>query len=170
MPRWWNQFQSLFYSRFRWLPERAASRVRRPTDIPMPPLASLRRPLSEARVGVITAAGIHFAHDRPFDMANKEGDASFRIVPGDVHVEDIRITHDYYDHSAADRDVNCVFPVERMRELVVAGEIGEVAPRHVGMMGHLLGSQAERLVGATAREMAEIFLADQVDLVLATPG
>ncbi len=136
----------------------------------MPPLAPLLRTLPEARVGVVTAAGIHLVGDPPFDMTNKEGDASFRIVPGGVDVAHIRITHDYYDHSAADKDINCVFPIERMRELAGAGEIGEVAPRHVGMMGHLLGSQAERLVGTTAREMAEVFLADQVDLVLATPG
>ena len=170
MPRWWNRFQSLFYSRLSWLPERAASRVSRPKDIPLPQLVPLTRPISEARVGVVTAAGIHLGHDRPFDMTNKEGDASFRIVSGDVNVDDIRITHDYYDHGAADKDINCVFPIERMREFVVAGEIGEVAPRHIGMMGHLLGTQAERLVGETAKEMAGVFVEDQVDLVLATPG
>ncbi len=170
MPRWWSQFQSRFYSRLRWLPERAGSRISRPRDIPMPSLASLKRPVTEARVGLVTAGGTHLASDLPFDMANKEGDASFRVIPGDVDVAHIRITHDYYDHGAADRDVNCVFPIERIREFVVAGEIGEVAPRHVGMMGHLLGSQAERLVGQTAREMAEVFLEDQVDLVLASPG
>jgi D-proline reductase (dithiol) PrdB len=170
MPRWWNQLQSRFYSRLRWLPERAASRISRPKDIPMPPLASLGRPIAEARVGLVTAGGTHLASDVPFDMVNKEGDASFRVIPGDVDVADIRITHDYYDHTAADRDVNCVLPIERLREFVAAGEIGEVAPRHVGMMGHLLAAQAERLVGQTARDMAKVFLEDQVDLVLASPG
>lgn len=170
MARWWNQFQSTFYSRLRWLPERAASRVIRPQEIPLPALAPLGRPVSEARIGVVTAGGIHLVSDAPFEMDDKEGDASFRIVPGDVDVGDIRITHDYYDHSAADRDINCVFPIERMREFVTAGEIGEVAPRHIGMMGHLVGSQADRLVTRTAREMAEVFQGDEVDLVLATPG
>jgi D-proline reductase (dithiol) PrdB len=103
-------------------------------------------------------------------MSDKEGDASFRVIPGGAEVGDIRITHDYYDHTAADSDINCVFPIERLRELVVAGEIGEVAPRHIGMMGHLLGSQAERLVLQTAREMAGVFLEDETNLVLATPG
>jgi D-proline reductase (dithiol) PrdB len=136
----------------------------------MPPLAPLGRPLREARVGLITAGGTHLASDRPFDMANQDGDASFRVIPGDVDVGDIRITHDYYDHGAADRDVNCVFPIERLREFAVAGEIGEVAPRHVGMMGHLLGAEAERLVGQTAHEMARVFADDRVDLVVASPG
>lgn len=170
MARWWNQLQSAFYSRLRWLPEWAGARVSRPSDIPMPSLAALTRPPAEARVGIVTAGGVHLADELPFDMVNKEGDASFRIVPGGVDVGQLRITHDYYDHGAADRDVNCVFPIERLRELATAGEIGEVAPRHVGMMGHLIGSQAERLVRRTAREMAEVFLADDVHLVLAVPG
>lgn len=170
MPRWWNQFQSKFYSRFRWLPEWAASRQSRPQDIPLPPLVDLRRPLSQAQVGIVSAGGVHVVGETPFDMSDKEGDASFRIIPGDVDVGDLCITHDYYDHTAADRDINCVFPIERLREFVVAREIGRVAPRHIGMMGHLLGSQADRLVRRTAREMAEVFLEDEVDLVLATPG
>ena len=45
-----------------------------------------------------------------------------------------------------------------------------MAPRHVGMMGHLYGKQRTRLVRETADEIAEIFEQDQVDLVLATPG
>jgi D-proline reductase (dithiol) PrdB len=126
--------------------------------------------LADATVAIVTASGVHLASQAPFDMQDPEGDASFRIIPGDVAVQDLRITHDYYDHGAADRDVNCVFPIERLRELAVAGEVGAVGPRHVGMMGHLLGTQATKLAQESAFAVADIFRADDIDLVLATPG
>jgi len=171
MARWWNRLLSAFYSRLPWLPERhGTKRASRSQDIPQPQLASLRKPLCEARVAVVTAGGVHLATQPPFDMRDPEGDATFRVIPKDVDVRNLRITHDYYDHGAADQDVNCVFPIERLREFVTAGEIGEIAPRHVGMMGHLEGTQAERLVGTSAPAIADMFRADQVDLVLAVPG
>ncbi len=171
MPRWWNQLQSVAYSRLRWLPEwYARSHAIQSQEIPLPSLADLRVPLADAQVAIVTAGGVHLVRHTPFDMQDPEGDASFRLIPGDVDVHDLRITHDYYDHGAADRDVNCVFPIERLRELVAAGEVGAVGPRHVGMMGHIVGAQAKRLAEETAQAMADVFLADHVDLVLATPG
>jgi D-proline reductase (dithiol) PrdB len=171
MARWWTRFQSGVYTRVHWINElyaRAASG--RTAEIPLPRLAPPPRPLSRARVGMVTAAGLHLADQPAFDMDDPEGDASYRVIPGDVDVSALTITHDYYDHSAPDRDVNCVYPIERMRELVQVGELGAVAPRHVGMMGHLYGAQRARLVREVADEVAGIFEQDQVDFVLATPG
>jgi hypothetical protein len=171
MARWWNRFQSGVYTRAHWINELYARATSgRSAEIPLPPLALPPRPLSRARVGMVTAAGVHLADQPAFDMDDAEGDASYRVIPGDVDVAALTITHDYYDHGAADRDVNCTFPVERLRELARAGEVGAVAPRHVGMMGHLFGAQRARLVRDTATEIAGIFQQDAVDLVLATPG
>jgi D-proline reductase (dithiol) PrdB len=171
MARWWNQLQSLVYSRFRWLPELAARRVvQREGVIDLPPLAPVRKAFRDLQVAVVTAGGVHLDDQPPFDMANPNGDASFRVIPGDVDVARLRITHDYYDHAAADRDVNCVLPLERLRELVARGEIGGLGPRHVGMMGHLLQDERRRLIRETAPAIAEMLAADRVDAVLATPG
>jgi hypothetical protein len=171
MARWWNRFQSGVYTRVHWINELYARATSgRSAEIPLPPLASPRQPLSRARVGMVTAAGLHLADQPAFDMDDPEGDASYRVIPGDVDVAALTITHDYYDHRAPDRDVNCVYPIERLRELVQVGELGAVAPRHVGMMGHLYGEQRTRLVREVADEVAGIFERDQVDLVLATPG
>ena len=171
MARWWNRFQSGVYTRAHWINELYARATSgRTAEIPQPPLAPLRRPLAEARVGMVTAAGVHLVDQPPFDMDDPEGDASYRVIPGEADVSALTITHDYYDHSAADRDVNCTFPIERIGELARAGELGEAAPRHVGMMGHLFGAQRERLVRETVGEIAGLFEQDAVDLVLATPG
>lgn len=171
MARRWNRLQSAVYTRLHWINELYARVTSgRAAEIALPALAPPRRPLAAASVGMVTAGGVHLADQPPFDMADPEGDASYRIIPGDVDAAALTITHDYYDHAAADRDVNCVLPIERLRELVGSGEVGDVAPRHVGMMGHLLGRQRDRLVRDTAEEIAEIFVQDAVDVVLATPG
>jgi D-proline reductase (dithiol) PrdB len=170
MPRWWNRLQSKVYARVPRISERAGRRIGSFDEIPIPSLAAPRRPLPQARVGVVTAGGIHLVRDEPFDMHDPEGDASFRIVPRGTDAKQLRITHDYYDHTAADRDYNCVLPLARLEELAGAGIIGEVGPRHVGMMGHLSGAQLGMLVDRTAEAMADVFVEDQVDLVLAVPG
>src|SRR5256886_14807955 len=92
------------------------------------PWAAPRVPFHHGRIALVTAAGVHPRSAPPFDMENPRGDASFREIPGDVAASQLMITHDYYDHAAADRDVNTVFPLERLRELAPLGV--RVAPRH----------------------------------------
>jgi len=134
------------------------------------PWSPARIPLAEANIALVTSAGVHLRRDEPFDMENREGDASFRVIPGDTPVGDLTITHVYYDHRAADRDVNCVFPLERLREFAAAGKIARVAPRHIGAMGHILGAEERRLVSATAPAIAKLLVEDGVDYVVAAPG
>ena len=80
------------------------------------------------------------------------------------------ITHDYYDHADADRDLNVVLPVERLRELTAAGEIGGLAPRAYAFMGHITGPHLETLKRSTAPEVAARLRAARVDAVLLAPG
>jgi D-proline reductase (dithiol) PrdB len=167
--RSWQRVLGALYGRLPVLPTLAARRWRSDEsgEIPWCP-ARVRVP--EASVALVTSAGVHLKHDRPFDMTNPEGDASFRVIPGDTAARDLTITHDYYDHRAADRDLNCVFPLERLHELAAAGRIGRVAPRHIGTMGHILGTEERRLVTETAPAIAQSLVDDGVDYVLAAPG
>lgn len=167
--RSWRRVLGTLYGRVPFLPALAVRRWTSHVAEPIP-LAPARVRLPEARIALVTSAGLHCKKDRPFDMANPEGDATFRIIPGDVALRDLTITHDYYDHRAADRDVNCVFPLERLHELAAAGWIGNVAPRHVGTMGHILGAEERRLVEDAAPAIARLLREDGVDYVLATPG
>ncbi len=169
LQRSWHRVLAALYGRLPLLPALSARRWRIEEGgwIPWSPA---RLSLPEARVALVTSAGVHLKDDRPFDMGNPEGDASFRVIPGDSSLSDLIVTHDYYDHRATDRDLNCVFPLERLRELARARWIGSVAQRHLGTMGHILGSQERRLVTETAPAIAELLVADRVDYVLATPG
>src|SRR5512145_3566983 len=103
------------------------------------PWAPLRKDPCECAVALVTTAGVHQASDAPFDMDDRRGDPSFREIPSDVPGCRLVVTHDYYDHRDADRDVNVVFPVDRLREHAAGGEIGRVAPFHYSFMGHVTG-------------------------------
>ncbi|MGH7531125.1 MAG: glycine/sarcosine/betaine reductase selenoprotein B family protein [Gemmatimonadales bacterium] len=165
----WRRWLARLYGGLPILSRWAARKWRHEPGTPLP-WTPARVALAEATVALVTSAGVHLATQPPFDMANPDGDASFRVIPGDVALGALVITHDYYDHRAADHDINCVFPLERLRELARAGGIGRVAPRHVGTMGHILGAEEHRLRTETAPAIAELLRADRVDYVLATPG
>jgi len=135
-------------------------------DIPWTPFSG---PLNESRVALITTGGVHLKSDHPFDMKDPSGDPGFRQIPGDVAPNDLTITHNYYDHGDADKDVNIVFPVELIRELAELGEIGSVNHRHFSFMGHVLPPHIDTLMHRTAQEVAQALKNDKVNLAILTP-
>lgn len=127
----------------------------------------LREELHNARLAFVTTAGVHPRSEEPFDDQALEGDSSFRIIPGDISPDELMVTHNHYDHSDADRDINCVFPIDRARELVDEGIIGALAQQHYGFMG--FNPSPDRIV-ASAHQVAEKLSASDVDLVVMVPG
>jgi len=168
MGRRWNQVLSWIYARVPALSRSYAARMDAVRGAV--PWSPARVPLERAAVALVTLAGVHLRGQEPFDMARPAGDASFRVIPGTASLADLAITHDYYDHSAADRDPNVVFPLARLQEFAAAGRIGRVAPRHVGAMGHATGVEERRLVGESAPAIARLLAADGVDYVVLSPG
>ncbi len=103
-------------------------------------------------------------------MEDKEGDPTFREIPAGTRIGDLMITHNYYDHRDADKDINVVLPIERLRELEAERAIGGIAPRHFSFMGHILGRHIETLVNRTGPQVASMLKADGVDAVFLTPA
>jgi D-proline reductase (dithiol) PrdB len=103
-------------------------------------------------------------------MTDADGDPSFRLLEGGTIENDYTITHDYYDHADARRDLNVVFPLGRLKEMQSAGCIGETAPRHISFMGHIDGPHVRTLVDETAPAAAQRLKQDGVDAVLLTPA
>ena len=134
------------------------------------PWTPLGKPLADCRVAVVTTAGVHHRDQPPFDMADPDGDPTFRIIDVSLPLSDLMITHDYYDHTDADRDINIVFPIQRLWELESDGLIGGVVSTHYGFMGHIVGRHIHTLVTQTAPEVARSLKKDEVDVVLLTPG
>ena len=86
--------------------------------------------LASSKVLLASTAGVHLKSDSPFDP---EGDITYRVVPGEVDTAELMITHTHYDHADADRDPNCVFPLDRLRELAQAEVIGGLTDQHFTM-------------------------------------
>lgn len=137
------------------------------TTIPWHPV---RKPLAHSKLALVTTTGVHHRHQQPFDMQDSQGDSSFRVIDGRTIAEDYKITHDYYDHRDADRDLNIVFPVTRIKEMEAAGCIGKVSDEHFSLMGHIDGRHVQTLIDRTAPEIARRLVDAGVDYVLLTPA
>jgi D-proline reductase (dithiol) PrdB len=134
------------------------------------PWVPVTKPLADSTVALVTTAGVHHRTQQPYDMHDHDGDPSFRELDFELPLDSLMITHDYYDHADADRDLNVVLPVERLRELAASGEIAAVARLGYGFMGHITGRHLETLKRRTAPEVAARVKKARVDAVLLAPG
>jgi D-proline reductase (dithiol) PrdB len=139
----------------------------RSEDIPWSPI---KKPLTESKIALVTTAGVHHTHQEPFDMNDPAGDPTYRIIDAQTIEDDYLITHDYYDHRDADKDLNIVFPFTRLKEMAAEGIVGSVARHHFSFMGHIKDSHLDHLLETHAPQVANRLVEDRVDAVLLTPG
>ena len=135
-------------------------KVRPDSEIPWTPL---RLPIAQATVALIATGGVHLCRDAPFDLIKE---ASFRAIPRTASRADLCITHGAYDSRDASRDLNLVFPLERLLELEAAGVIGHVADVHYGF-GYV---QDPRDLLALGRQVGKLLAQAGVDLVVLVPA
>jgi len=135
------------------------------------PFARLDKPLREARIGLVTTAA-------PFQPGKGDqgpgapynGSAKFYSVyslSADSD-PDLRISHIAIDraHTTAE-DAGSYFPLAALKELVAAGEIGEVAPRFHG----LPTNRSQRTtMEVDCRDIVRAALDDGVDGVVLVPN
>jgi D-proline reductase (dithiol) PrdB len=133
------------------------------------PGAPLQKPLNQARVALINTAGLHLPGQKPFDQSFRHDDCSFREIPADTPVAVLQIgqSSDAFDHSGLEADRNLALPIDRLRELIDAGIVGESAPRHISIMGSIV--TPARLIAETGPEIARLLQEDSVDAVLLAP-
>ncbi len=132
------------------------------------PCARLGKPLKEARVALVTSAGYHTPAQRGFAKITI-GDHSFREIPDDVDVSTLIESHNStsFDHAGVRADQNLALPLDRFRELVGRGVIGQMNRRHFSFMGSIVNPR--KLMRETAPEAARLLREDGVDAVLLTP-
>jgi D-proline reductase (dithiol) PrdB len=131
--------------------------------------AATAPPLARARVALVTTAGLH-AKDQPtFDASIKSGDCSYRVIPGDIDVQELVVAHksNAFDHSGIEQDKNLCFPLDTFRELAAEKVIGELNARHLSFMGSI--TAPGRLIKETAPEAAALLKSDRVDIAFLTP-
>jgi len=130
------------------------------------PVTPLNRPLKDCKLALLTTGGLHLKTDTPFDTKHPGGDCSFRVLPGTVTHQDIMVTHESYDHQFINADLNCVFPIDRMREYVSDGTIHSLSEEHYSFMGHIYVTgpllENSKKAGARLKELG-------VDIAFLTP-
>jgi D-proline reductase (dithiol) PrdB len=128
------------------------------------PCAPLRKPLAEARLALITTAGLHLPDQPPFDDDVRGGDTSYRVIPNGADVASLHESHrsETFDHAGVRSDPNLAFPLDRLREMQL-----NLAPRHLSFMGSI--TAPGRLTSDTAREAAQLLVDDGVDAALLVP-
>ncbi|HYK88634.1 MAG TPA: glycine/sarcosine/betaine reductase selenoprotein B family protein [Acidobacteriota bacterium] len=137
--------------------------------------------LFASRVCMISLAGVYRKGQKPFNISpgvvppplrvmrfRDRGDWSFREIPVSADAAELAIAHAHYDHTEADEDINCVFPLARLVELEVEGFIGEAAPTHYSFMGYV--PEVKPILDATARDIIPRLRKQGVDVVVVSGG
>ena len=130
-----------------------------------PPFASLSKPLSEMRLGVLTTAGAYVKGQVAFHYKD---DTSVREIPVESADEDLRFSH-LTENYLVDprRDPNCVLPLTALRAVRDANQIGELANSAISCMGGIYSQRRvrEELIPA----VTNIFKRQQIDVALLLP-
>jgi hypothetical protein len=161
---------------FKYLPRSIAAYyqtlvVQKADPIPWTPLT---QPLSEARIALVTTAGIYVKGvEPPYDAEREKrepmwGDPTYRRIPRDVRQDQIGASHLHINNRDLLADVNTVLPVVRVAELEAEAVVGSLAETNYSFMGYQpnTGEWRERY----APEVAGLMKDEAVDAVLLAPA
>jgi len=129
-----------------------------------PPWTPVRVPLREAKLALAASGGIYQRGQHAFHFKD---DASFRVIDTEASCDDLRITHFAYDLTDARADPNVVFPLDPLRALVEAGELGALAPEAFTFMGGIYSARKVREELAPA--LVERIVDQRPDIALLVP-
>lgn len=120
-------------------------------------------PLAQRRVALVSSAALIRRGDQPFAT----GSGECRALSAAWDNADLLISHVSinFDRAGFQRDVNVVYPLDRLTELARDGMIGSVADTHFTVMG---STDPATMIEA-ADQMAAAFHADKVDAVVLSP-
>ena len=128
------------------------------------PFTPFRKKLEESSICLVTTAAVRRKEDEPFNL---EGDTSFRVIFGDSTAAELAYDDTHYDHACVDKDLNCVFPIDRLVELARERRIGGLAEKHFSLgFSQALRALRETTLPALAREVDQV----RPDAVLLTGG
>lgn len=146
-------YDSLGYGAYRWAAE------------PDPPaFVPFAKPLHESRIMLIGSGGVYRHGQIAF---HTKDDTSIRVIPTDTPTSELRTAHFAYDQADARNDPNCVFPIDRLRELADDGVIGGLTNNAYGFMGGIYSTR--RMLAETAELLLEQCRAEEPDIVLLVP-
>lgn len=146
-------YDSLGYDSYRWAHE---------PDTPA--WTPITKPLSDCKITLIGSGGVYKTGQVAFHTMD---DTSVRVIGTDSDTQDLRTAHFAYDQADAHEDPNCIFPLDRLRELATAGVIGGLTSEAYGFMGGIYSQR--RMLAETGRLLLERCRTQQPDIVLLVP-
>jgi len=132
------------------------------------PLAKLKKPLVESRLTFVSTSGVQPKNTLPFDTAHPVGDYTFRRVPSDSKPSDLEIHQLKYPTVGAEKDLNVIFPIERLQELAEKKTIGGLTKNFFSFIGYNM--EAERLEKTLAEDIADAVEAEEPNVALLAPA
>ena len=120
-------------------------------------------PLAQRRMAIVSSAALIRRGDKPFPFASAE----CRFLPASMPAADILMSHVSinFDRAGFQRDLNVVYPIDRLGELAAEGVIGGVADTHFTIMG----STDPVGMTTTADQIAGQLQQERIDSVLLSP-
>lgn len=137
------------------------------------PFTTLKKPLKECTVALLSTAGVARNDDRPFDQDGERrnpwwGDPSYRAIPLGTTEKDVHLYHLHIDPRFGESDLDVVLPMRRLMELSREGVVGPPAPTHYSTMGYIL--DPAELLQKTAPAIVERMRSDGVDAAALIPA
>lgn len=119
--------------------------------------------LSRRKVAIVSSAALIRRGDKPFDF----GSGEYRAVPSGWPNDEILMSHVSinFDRAGFQRDINVVYPIDRLRELAAEGVIGGVTETHYTVMG----STDPAAMTDSADAIAAALLAEGCNAVVLAP-
>ena len=127
--------------------------------------APVTKEIKDMSVALATAAGVHKKSQERFNLA---GDFTWRKIENTTPSSELMVSHGGYDNGDVNKDINCMFPIDRIHELAAEGFIRACAPVHAGFMGG--GGNQEKFKHETGPAIAQMFKEEDVDAVILTAG
>jgi len=131
------------------------------------PFTKLKKDLSACKIGLISTGGLYVKTDTPFAIVGRDDvDESYREIPLQTDIGHLRIAHEHFNKAFADKDINVIFPILRLMELVEEGFIGSLADINYSISGYI--PKPERLY-ASGEAISDALVAQGVDVALLVP-
>ncbi len=127
------------------------------------PYTPLKRDLKDCRIALVSTSGAYVEGMQPFS----DNDLTFRLIPADTDTKQIRFVPGHFDTSKGAEDANIMLPLDRLRELLAAGEIRKIADHHISMG---LTTELRKLKEVVSWEIAEAVMKLRPDVVVLTGG
>ena len=120
--------------------------------------------LAARRLSMITSAALHPRSAPPFPFGSPE----MRLLPESLPAAELVMSHVSinFDRAGWQRDINTIYPVDRLRELAAQGVIAGVATNNYAVMGSTdpvtMAETAEQIVGQLQQERSDAVLLSPV--------